>query len=211
MASSPQVFPFNTDNVRTNPIQFNKGPEFYQRELGNSYLDHIVQNGHLTRFSLNGKVYELRDATANDISNVALRDGQMESLIISDESPRRRLIADAEKPDFPVGFYLARERQDRPQTLEIFYHYVSPKYREQGRGSVEQADLLLSALEMKDIDRVLAIKRQKSGFYESLDGIFSALKKSGLWYHEIDLSDREKARAIIVKKLKDLGIEPVEL
>lgn len=211
MASPLQTSPNYVDVHRASSIQFDKGPEFYQRELGNSYLDHMLQGGPFTRFSLNGKVYELRDATANDISNVALRDGQMESLFIGDESLVRKLIATTERPDIPLGFYLARRHQERPQTLEQFYHYVSPRYREQGIGSVESADLLLSALGMEDIDKVLSIKKQRSKLYESFDGIFSAFKKSGSWYHEVDLSDKEKAREIITKRLKDLVIELIEL
>lgn len=210
MASSLQIAPHQSV-YKADSIQFGKGHGFYQRALNNSYLDYLMGGGSFTRFSLNGKVYEFRDADANDISNVALRDDKMESLIIGDESLVKKLVAAAGQPNIPIGFYLARESQERPKILEQFYHYVSPEYRKQGIGSVQSADLLLLALQLADFDRILSIKRQRSNFYQGIDGIFSAVEKSGFWHHEIDLFNREEARTIIVKRLKELGIEPIEL
>ena len=207
MASPQQVY--SDYGIRTAPVHFNKGPEFYQRELGISYLDHLLQGRGFTRFSLNGNEYELRDATANDISNVALMDGQMNSLFIQDMSSIRRLIAIAEKPDIPIGFYLGRQHQEHPKTLEMFFYYVSPKNRGKGIGSVQRADLLLSALNMEGVNSTLSIQRPISNFYRSLNDISSELRKSGSFFYEIDLRDREKARQIIEQRLKELGINPI--
>lgn len=198
-------------SVSVSPIQFGKGPEFYQNGLSNSYLDDVViQHKPVTRYSLKGKVYEIRDSSQNDISNIALRDGQMGSLLIGDASPVRKMIASAERPDIPLGFYLGRNVQEQPTTLEMFYHYVSPKYREQGIGSLLRADLLQLALDRKNIDRVLSMQRATSSFYELLDGICSAFKRSGFWQYELDLSDKEKARTIIAKRLKEFGVEALK-
>ena len=207
MTSSIITNPLTVPSDRYIPIQFNKGPEFYQNELSNSYLDHRQSGVPITKFSSKGKVYELRDATPTDISNVALRDGKMESLLLGVDGLVRRLIANSEKPDIPVGFYVGRRHPEHARTLEMFYHYVSPKYREHGLGSVQRADLLHLATAMAEFDKLLSIQKPRSNFYESLDSISSVLKKNGLFFYEVDLSDKAKARKVIEERLKEVGIE----
>ena len=192
------------------PIQLNRGPDFYQNELSNSFIDYKHSGRPSTRFLSRGKVYELRNASSSDISNIALRDGQMDSLIICADGLVRKIIADTERPHIPIGFYVGRKHPEHAQTLEMFYHYVSPKYRGNGIGAVQRADLLLLATAMPQFDKLLSAKKSRSNFYESLEGISSVLKKFGMFFYEVDLSDKAKAKKIIQERLKELGIEAIQ-
>ena len=186
-------------------------PEHYQRELRASYLELLAQGNAPTRYKFNGRFYELRDCNSNDVSQVALRDRQLDSYILGYDGLIKRLVSVSDKPDVPVGFHLAKNWVQKPDTLEVSYQYVSPEYRKQHIALVQLVDLLLYALNADNIKalRVHVFKGQ-SNFYESFgqDICSSTIASKGRVY-EIDLRNKELVKRRLMINLKEVGLELV--
>lgn len=188
-------------------VEFFKEVEFYQRLLTESYQRFLAQSGKVTRYSVKDKIYEIRDCNGEDISNVALRDGQMSCLFLGNQIPIKRLTASQEKPEIPIGFYLIKDSEHDPEALELFFNYVSPNVRGSGIGLLQKVDILISVLLTKQTKRFRFTKVYgNSSFYESLDGICSSRRVGSDTRYHVDLSDKEKVKRIIDERLADIGI-----
>jgi len=181
-------------------VELFKPKELYQEQLANS--ENLVKPVNVARYSVNGKVYEVKDGSSDDIANISLRDNQMSALFLGYASQVKRLTTMDTEPRSPVGFYLGKIF-DNPKTFELFFNYVAPNVRINGIGIVHRVDSLLMALNMESIEKFLTrIVEGKSGFYESLEGICAGITKDSGTEYAIDLRDKDKVRRIVEKRLE---------
>ena len=188
-------------------VKFFKEIEFYQRLLAESYQRFLAQSGEVIRYYVKGRFYEIRDCDGDDISNIALRDGQMSCLFLGNQIPIKRLTASQEDPNVPIGFYLVKGSEHDPEALELFFNYASPNVRGSGIGLLQRIDALISVLLTKETKGFRFTKVYgNSSFYESLDGICSSRRVRSDTRYNIDLSDKERVKRIIGERLVDIGI-----
>lgn len=190
-----------------NHIEFFKDAGFYQRLLSESYQRFLVQSGKVARYSIKGRIYEVRDCNGDDIANIALRDGQVSCLFLGNQIPIKRLTASQEKPDMPIGFYLVRDLEYNPEALELFFNYVSPNARGEGISLLQKVDVLISALLTKEAKRLKFTKVDgNSSFYESLDGICSSVRIGDNISYDVDITNKEKVKEIIDERLAAMNV-----
>ena len=90
-------------------VELFKHSKFYQDILAESYQRSLAEHRPISRYSKGKNVYEIRDANASDIANIALRDKEMSSFFLNNGGLAQRVIAPFDKPDAPIGFYLVRK------------------------------------------------------------------------------------------------------
>ena len=181
--------------VNADKLQTSNRPNFRATQLDGA-----------VRYSIAGKVYQIRGCGTKDILNILLRDGQKGPDCSG--SPIRYLTISSDKPDAPLGFYSAGDSIRYPQTLELNYDYVSPEQRGQNLGLIQLVDFLRLALEMDGIKMAVFIPLVgRSNFGDSLDGICTRHNVGGWLEYDIDLIDRKKVKEVLTGKLKDRGIE----